>query len=243
MYIRPMVEYASTVWDAHTRRNINKLEQVQRHSARYVTGNHDYTSSISAMVHDLEWPTLEQRRHHSCLTMLYKICNCLVDTDFTPHLTLTQSSTRGHASHFFLTPTVQLCCLVQRVPSLYYSGLECTGDGSTTFPDCWCLQELPLHWPVMSSLPLLAWLLLPAGNVAYAAAVRLSSGKTSRYQRKMKMNLKFSLKLTHPLKLVHRTVVRCGIHDLLRYVPAHDYDLRKFKTAKKLHFEIKIRSR
>ena len=63
-YIRPMVEYASTVWDPHTRRNINKLEQVQRHSARYVTGNHDYTSSISAMVHDLEWPTLEQRRHH-----------------------------------------------------------------------------------------------------------------------------------------------------------------------------------
>ena len=40
----PMIEYASTVWDPHTRRNINKLEQVQRHSAsRYVTGNHDYT--------------------------------------------------------------------------------------------------------------------------------------------------------------------------------------------------------
>ena len=75
-----MVEYASTMWDPHTRRNINKLEQVQRHSARYVTGNQDYTSSISAMVHDLEWPTLEQRRHHCRLTMLYKIYNRLVDT-------------------------------------------------------------------------------------------------------------------------------------------------------------------
>ena len=46
-YIKLMVEYASTIWDPHIRRNINKLEQVQRHSAHYVTGNHDYTSSIS----------------------------------------------------------------------------------------------------------------------------------------------------------------------------------------------------
>ena len=176
-YIRPMVEYASTIWDPHTRRNINKLEQVQRHSAHYVTGNHDYTSSISAMVYDLEWTTLEQCRHHCRLTMLYKIYNRLVDTDFTCQLTLTQSSTRGHASRFL--QQVQLCCLLQLILSWYYSGLECNGDGSTTFPDCWCLQELPLHWPVMSSLPFLAWPLLPAGNVAYPAAVRLSSPRKS----------------------------------------------------------------
>jgi len=99
-----MVEYVSTVWDPHTHRNITKLEQVQCHSARYVTGNHDYTSSISAMLRDLEWPTLEQRRHLSRLTMLYKIYNHLVNTDFTSQLTLRQSSTRGHASRL-LTPT------------------------------------------------------------------------------------------------------------------------------------------
>ena len=43
---------------------------VQRHSA---TGNHDYTSSVSAMLLDLEWPTLKQRCQHSRLTMLYTI--------------------------------------------------------------------------------------------------------------------------------------------------------------------------
>ena len=85
----------------------------------------------------------------------------------------------------FPTTTVQLCCLLQLVPSSYYSGLECTGDGSTTFPDCWCFQELPLHWPVMSSLRFLAWLLLPARNVAYPATVHLSP-KKSHYQQKMK---------------------------------------------------------
>jgi len=52
------------------------------------------------MLRDLEWPTLEQRRHLSRLTMLYKIYNHLVDTDFTSQLTLRQSSTRGHASRF-----------------------------------------------------------------------------------------------------------------------------------------------
>ena len=36
----------------------------------------------------------------SHLTMLYKIYNCMVDTDFTSQLTLTQSSTRDHASRF-----------------------------------------------------------------------------------------------------------------------------------------------
>jgi len=50
MYIRPMVEYASTVWDPHTLRNINKLEQVQRHSARYVTGNFTPAASLQCCV-------------------------------------------------------------------------------------------------------------------------------------------------------------------------------------------------
>ena len=52
-YIRPTVEYASTVWDPDTSRNTKKLEQVQRHSARYVTDNRDYNVSTTRMVQDL----------------------------------------------------------------------------------------------------------------------------------------------------------------------------------------------
>jgi len=61
-YVRPVVEYASTVWDSHMRKNINKLEQVQRTSAQYVTNNHDYFSSVTQMLHDLQWTTLADRR-------------------------------------------------------------------------------------------------------------------------------------------------------------------------------------
>ena len=54
-YIRPTVEYASPVWDPHTKRNTNKIEMVQRRCARYVTGNFDRTSSVTSMLNCLSW--------------------------------------------------------------------------------------------------------------------------------------------------------------------------------------------
>jgi hypothetical protein len=37
---RPLVEYASTVWDLYTQADIKKVEAVQRRAARYVANNH-----------------------------------------------------------------------------------------------------------------------------------------------------------------------------------------------------------
>ena len=59
IFVRPCVEYASCTWDPHTQRNIRKLEQVQRSCARFVTGDFWQQSSVSAMLKDLKWPTLE----------------------------------------------------------------------------------------------------------------------------------------------------------------------------------------
>ena len=61
-YIRPTVEYASPVWDPHTKRNTNKIEMVQRRCARYVTGNFDRTSSVTSLLNSLSRPALEERR-------------------------------------------------------------------------------------------------------------------------------------------------------------------------------------
>ena len=84
------------------------------------------------MVHDLEWPTLEQRRLHCRLTMLYKIYNRLVvvDTDFTSQLTLTQSSTTGHASRFLYNHSAAVLFTPTRsFLALFGTGsLERTGD-------------------------------------------------------------------------------------------------------------------
>ena len=40
--IRPHLEYASPSWNPYTSRNINKIEAVQRRSARFVLGNYNY---------------------------------------------------------------------------------------------------------------------------------------------------------------------------------------------------------
>ena len=60
--VRPIMEYASCVWGPHTQRNVNKLEMVQRRAARFVKGDFDRTSSVTSMLADLRWNTLQERR-------------------------------------------------------------------------------------------------------------------------------------------------------------------------------------
>ena len=70
---RPQLEYASTVWSPHTATDITKLEAVQRRSARWATRDYQRTSSVTPMIKDLNWHTLEQRRIDSRLTLTIKI--------------------------------------------------------------------------------------------------------------------------------------------------------------------------
>ena len=60
---RPLIEYASTVWDPYTQANIQKLEIVQRRAARYVMNRQRNTSSVSDMLQRLNWRSLESRRN------------------------------------------------------------------------------------------------------------------------------------------------------------------------------------
>ena len=100
-YVCPILEYATVAWSPHTQRNIQKVEQVQRNCARYVTSNYSRQSSLTTMLRELEWPSLESRRDHICLAMLYRIRLNLVDIDWKNHLKEHTSSTRGHGSRFW----------------------------------------------------------------------------------------------------------------------------------------------
>ena len=84
--VRPIMEYASCVWDPHSKRNIDKLEMVQRRAARFVKGDYSRTSSVTAMLADLEWNTLQQRRMQSKTVMLYRVVHQLVSIPVTPFL-------------------------------------------------------------------------------------------------------------------------------------------------------------
>ena len=105
VYIRPTVEYAATMWDPHTKLNIKKVEQVQRTSARYVTGNRDWQCSVSSMLEDLKWTTLESRRQQARLAMMYRIRFDLVDINWKDYLREAKSRTRGHNSRFLIPHT------------------------------------------------------------------------------------------------------------------------------------------
>ena len=71
--VRPQLEYASPVWDPHTKDDIQKIESVQRRAARWVLGDYSPYSSVTDMIGKLGWRTLEQRRTDSTLILFYKI--------------------------------------------------------------------------------------------------------------------------------------------------------------------------
>ena len=74
-FVRPKLEYASAVWDPHTRTQINQIEKVQRRAARYVTNRYHNTSSVTDMLSLGFRPyraTLKNRVIYSECATLYK---------------------------------------------------------------------------------------------------------------------------------------------------------------------------
>ena len=106
--VRPIMEYASCVWDPHTKRNIQKLEIVQICEGR-LQHNH-----ATAMLADLKWNTLQQRRLQSKTVMLYRVVHQMVSIPVTSFLktarvsrgndmkfAIPQSSVNAHLYSFF----------------------------------------------------------------------------------------------------------------------------------------------
>ncbi|KXJ17197.1 putative RNA-directed DNA polymerase from transposon BS [Exaiptasia diaphana] len=60
--VRPILEFAASVWDPYTKSNIDKLEKIQRRAARFVCRDYRRTSSVTEMIQSLKWNSLEHRR-------------------------------------------------------------------------------------------------------------------------------------------------------------------------------------
>ena len=76
--VHQQVEYASAVWSPYTKENINKIEKVQRRAARWVSNDYSSYSSVTDMLSNLGWRSLENRRTDTRLAMFYKIVYGLV---------------------------------------------------------------------------------------------------------------------------------------------------------------------
>ena len=98
-FVRPRLEYASSVWDPHTQRNTNKAEIVQRRTARFVLSRYRNTSSVNIMLDVSDWYTLQRGRQISRLSGLVH-CPSL-KSKLAP---LPSRQRRGHDRQFKLIP-------------------------------------------------------------------------------------------------------------------------------------------
>ena len=95
--VRPNLEYCASVWSPYTAAVKRKVEMVQRRTARYATNRYHNTSSVTDMLQDLDWESLESRRVKIQLTLLFKVIQDLVDIPASAYLT--PASTRTRANH------------------------------------------------------------------------------------------------------------------------------------------------
>ena len=55
--VRPILEYASTVWSLYTNSNTYKLEMVQRRAARFITNSYSPWASVTEILDHLNLAT------------------------------------------------------------------------------------------------------------------------------------------------------------------------------------------
>jgi hypothetical protein len=84
--IRPNLEYRSSVWDPFRRYQIDAVEMVQRRAARFVTGQYNRYQSVTSMLQELKWTSLQQRRQEQRLVNLYKCVNNINALQIPPYV-------------------------------------------------------------------------------------------------------------------------------------------------------------
>ena len=95
--IQPVLEYASPCWHPGlTIEQTDDIEAIQRRAARFVNNNYDYRASVTDMINNLNWESLEIRRQKARLSMLYKIQNNLVEIAPPPFLHAPQRPRPGY---------------------------------------------------------------------------------------------------------------------------------------------------
>ena len=71
--VRPKVDNAAPIWSPYSKLQINQVEKVQRRAALWTCRRCRNTSSVSEMLDELEWPSLEACTDWSSLLLFHKI--------------------------------------------------------------------------------------------------------------------------------------------------------------------------
>jgi len=98
------LDYSSTVWDPHTSTATKKIESVQRRTARTTLNCYRRTSSVGAMLTELNWQLLAERRRIAHLVMFYKIHCHLVAITMPLESKMSSSPERTENSLVYIIP-------------------------------------------------------------------------------------------------------------------------------------------
>ncbi len=120
---------------SHTKKYINKLEKVRRAATRFGKNDQRQTSTVTAMMDDHRWKSLEHCRAYQQLTMFYKINHEIVNISIPSYIIPVSYSIRN--SH--ILKFTQLYCHTH----IYFT-LESSGCGILYLPQSSCLHLCPL---------------------------------------------------------------------------------------------------
>ena len=101
--VRPHLEYGSCVWDPHTQKHISDIEGVQRRAARFVKSCHKREpGTVTQLLKDLNWCSLEHRRKVARLTYMHKIVNGEIAINIPAHVQKQRRVTRQYHPKRFI---------------------------------------------------------------------------------------------------------------------------------------------
>ena len=78
--VRSSLEYCGAIWDTTVKCESDKLEMVQHRAARWARGAHGIIS-VTALLRDLNWQPLSDRRRNQRLTLFYKLLNDCINIE------------------------------------------------------------------------------------------------------------------------------------------------------------------
>ena len=110
--VLPSIEYCCSIWDPYQQYLINKLEMIQHRAACFVLNkpwNRHQRDSITNMLKDLNWPSLQERRKQSRLILCTRSTDCsrLMSPTLSP-LTRTRAHHPQKFLHLQLQSTVDM---------------------------------------------------------------------------------------------------------------------------------------
>ena len=76
--VRPQFEYASPIWNPYTKKDIYKVEMVQRRAIRWSLNSYSSYQRVTELQQQLGLRTLEQRRVDAKVIMIYRVIHGLI---------------------------------------------------------------------------------------------------------------------------------------------------------------------